>query len=221
MESTNISKDRIDMKPKNELNNIKTDYFLPKIFDYLQRKKLLEIFKYNKRIQKILNININNYKEYSEIYSSIEIELIPIKNSSGKFINIPENEKEYFHIYFNESKDEIKCGVLVDNNKVSKIKIIINYQVKTFDNLFSNCKCINLISFKKFYRNNITSMNSLFSYCSSLNELDLSNFNTDNVTDMSGMFFKCSSLKELNLSNFNTNNVTFMSGMVCSMDVHL
>ena len=137
MESINISKDNKDIKPKDELKNIKSDYFLQKICNNLQRKISLEIFKYNKKIQKRLNISINNYKEYSEIYSSIEIELIPVLYARGKFINIPENEKEYFHIYFNESKDEIKCGVLVDNNKVSKIKIIINYQVKTFDNLLA------------------------------------------------------------------------------------
>ena len=102
MEDTNTSKDKKDIKSKDKLNNIKSDYFLQKICDYLNRKKSLEIFKYNKNIQKRLNININNYKEYSEIYSSIEIELMPIENNDGKlFINIPEDEKKYFHIYFN------------------------------------------------------------------------------------------------------------------------
>ena len=155
MEDTNTSKDKNAIQSKDELNNIKSDYFLQKICDYLNRKKSLEIFKYNKNIQKRLNININNYKEYSEIYSSIEIELMPIENSDGKFINIPENEKKYFHIYFNESKNEINNNILLENNKVSRIKIIIDYQVKSFENLFSYCKCINSISFKKFYRNNI------------------------------------------------------------------
>ena len=44
---------------------------------------------------------------------------------------MPQNEKEYFHIYFNESKDEIKSTELAEDNKVSKIKIIIDYQVKS------------------------------------------------------------------------------------------
>ena len=129
--------------------------FFKKYVNFLLRKKSLEIFKYNKKIQKRLNININNYKEYSEIYSSIEIELIPVKNSKGRFINIPENEKEYFHIYFDEKKDEIKDNMLVDDNKVSRIKIIIDYQVKSFKKLFHKCKCIETINFKKFYRNNV------------------------------------------------------------------
>ena len=110
MEYINISKDKKDIKSKDEFKNLKSDYFLQKIYNYLQSKKSLEIFKYNKKIQKRLNININNYKEYSEIYSSIEIELIPVKHSYCKFINIPENEKEYFHIYFDESQDEIKSN---------------------------------------------------------------------------------------------------------------
>ena len=93
MEFINISKDKKDIKSKDEIKKLKSNYILKKIFNYLQKKKSLEIFKYNKKIQKRLNININNYKEYPEIYSSIEIELIPIKNSNGKFININEDEK--------------------------------------------------------------------------------------------------------------------------------
>ena len=203
MEFINVSKDKKDIKSKGEFKNLKSDYFLRKICDYLQRKKSLEIFKYNKKIQKRLNISINNYKEYSEIYSSIEIELIPVKNNYGKFINIPVNEKDYFHIYYDERKDEIKDNMSVDSYEVSKIKIIIDYQVKSFKCLFNNCKCIELISFKKFYRNNIIDMRNMFLGCLSLKELNLSNFNTNNVTNMNRMFSGCSSLKELNISNFN------------------
>ena len=50
MESTNITKDKVDIKSKNVLKNIKSDYFLQKICDYLKRNKSLEIFKYNKNI---------------------------------------------------------------------------------------------------------------------------------------------------------------------------
>ena len=41
----------------------------------MKKSKSLEIMKYNKRLQKRLNLNINNYKEYSQIYTPIEIEL--------------------------------------------------------------------------------------------------------------------------------------------------
>ena len=77
-------------------------------------------------------------------------------------------------------------------DKATKIKIIIDYQIISFEKLFEGCYCIESIIFKKFYRNNI---------------------NTNNVTDMSMMFNECSSLKKLNISNFNTNNVKYMNLM--------
>ena len=104
------------------------------------------------------------------------------------------------------NKEEIKKTELNKEDKVSKINIIIDYQIKSFKGLFSYCECIESIKFNKFYRNNITNMSFMFSGCSSLKELNLSYFNTNNVTDMYGMFYNCSSLKELNLSNFNSFN---------------
>ena len=164
----------------------------------------------NKRIQNRLNLDVKDYKEYCEI----EIEIIPIKDEYGQFININNKDKLYYHIYFNNSKKEIKNKYIIkEKHKVTKIKIIIDYQVKSFYKLFYWCTCIESINFKKFYRNNITYMSFMFRGCSSLKELNLNNFKTNNVTDMSFMFSGCSSLKELNLNNFNTNNVTDMSYM--------
>jgi surface protein len=198
---------------KGVFKNLKSDYFLRKLFYNLLKKKSLDIIKYNNNIKERMNISIKDYKEYSEIYSSIEIEIKPVKNKYGEFINMNEN-KIYYHIYFNDNKEEIKRNYFNENDNVSKFKIIIDYQVKSFKKLFYYCKCIEYIYFKKFYRNNIDNMNSMFYGCSSLKELNLSNFNTNtnNVTNMKGMLYGCSSLEELNLSNFNTNNVT---NMVC------
>ena len=66
-----------------------------------------------------------------------------------------------------------------------------------FQIFFYNCKYIESIEFKKFYRNNVTDMSFMFYGCSSLKELNLNNFNTNNVTDMYGMFDGC--LDELKL----------------------
>ena len=197
-----------------KLQNLKSDYFIQKFFDYIQKRRTLKTIRYNKSIQKRININIIHYKEYSEKYSSIEIEIKPMENKYGRFIKIKEEDEEYYHIYYNDNKkEEIKSTSLNENDKVSKINIIIDYQVESFNELFYYCKCIESICFKKFYRNNVTDMRWMFNGCSSLKELNLNNFNTNNVTDMSGMFYGCSSLKELNLNNFNTNNVTDMSDM--------
>ena len=162
-----------------------------------------------------MNISIKDYKEYSEIYSSIEIEIKLKKERYGEFININNENEKYYHIYFNDNKEEIKRNYLNENemyyhiyfndnkeeikrnyfnknDNVSKIKIIIDYQVKSFGYLFFDCGCIEYICFKKFYRNNINNMEGMFYGCSSLKELNLSNFNTNNVTNMYEMFYGCS-----------------------------
>ena len=189
----------------NILHNLKSDYFIQKFFDYIQKRRTLKTIRYNKSIQKRINLNINHYKEYSEKYSSIEIEIKPMENKYGRFIKIKEEDEEYYHIYYNDNKKEkIKSTSLNENDKVSKINILIDYQVESFYELFYYCECIESICFKKFYRNNITNMGSMFDGCSSLKELNLNNFNTNNVTDMSEMFSKCSDELKLKLkSKFN------------------
>ena len=212
--SNNLKEESKENKLKNKFDNLKSDYFLEKVFKIMNKKKSLEIIKYNKNTQKRLKINVNSYKEYLEIYSSIELEIIPVLNEYGKFINIEkEEDRKYYHIYFNYDEEEAKRTELYEDENVSKINIIIDYQIISFNKLFYNCKCIESIYFKKFYRNNITNMSGMFWECSSLKELNLSNFNTNNVINMNDMFNGCISLDELNLSNFNIKNVTYMSFM--------
>ena len=206
MNSKNISTN----EQKTEFEKLRNNFIFKKIITFMKRNKPLVIMKYNKKLQKRLNININDYDEYSKI----EIELKILGNKSGRFINIPDEEKKYYHIYFDNSKKKIKKYNLTFFDKVKTIKIIIDYQVKSLKKLFYCCDCINSIIFKKFFRNRINDMSLMFYKCSSLKELNLNNFNTNNVTNMSGMFSRCSSLKELNFSHFNTNNVTNMSGML-------
>ena len=193
---------------KNEIHKLKSKYFLEKVMFNIHKNKFLDIIKYNKNIQKRLNLTINDYIECCEKFSSIEIEILPTKNKYGKFININKKDELYYHIYFNNNREEIKRTYIKEEDKVSKINIRVSYQITSFYDLFNYCRCIESINFKKFYRNNIINMSYMFHGCSSLKELNISNFNTSNVTNMSYMFGECSSLKELNLSNFNTSNVT-------------
>ena len=177
----------------------------------MKKDKQLEIVKYNNKLKKRLNLSINDYIEYSQLYSSIELELKPADNQYGKFINIKEEELEYFHIYFDTSNEEQIRNYIKENEKVKIIKIKIDYQIQSFKNLFANCKCINFISFKKFNRINIADMTGMFENCSFLFKLNLSNFKTNNVTSMRNMFCDCRFLIELNLSSFTTSNVTSMN----------
>ena len=138
------------IESKDLFKNLKSNYIFKKLFHNLLKKKSLDIIKYNKKIKERINISIKDYKEYSEMYSSIEIEMKPVNNKFGKFINMNENDKKYYHIYFNDNEEEIKSNYLNENENVTKLKIIIDFQVKSFYELFYNCKCIEYIYFNKF-----------------------------------------------------------------------
>ena len=88
---------------------------------------MLEVVKYNKKIQMILDINLDEYKEYSYEFTPIEIEIEPAE-VYGKFINIRNKEEEkYYHIYFNDCLKEIKKKYELNrNDNVSKIKIFFD-----------------------------------------------------------------------------------------------
>ena len=73
----------------------------------MEKKKLLNVIKYNKKIKNRINININEYKECSGTYSSIELRIKIDYKKFGKFININKEDKKYYHIYFNNNNEEI------------------------------------------------------------------------------------------------------------------
>ena len=160
------SKDTRSKVEEQGLRNLQSDYFILKFFGYMSERKYLETIRYNKNIQKRINININHYKAYSEEYSSIELDIIPVNGEYGKFINIKEEDKKYLHIYFNDNtKKEIENTYLDEDDNVSKISITIDYQIKSFSELFYYCDCIESIKFKKFYRNNVIDMSGMFYGC--------------------------------------------------------
>ena len=92
-------------RAKNIFRKLKSDYFLQKLFNILLKNKSLDIIKYNKNIKDRIKISIKDYKEYSEIYSSIEIEIKLAKGKYVKFININKDDEKYYHIYFNNNKE--------------------------------------------------------------------------------------------------------------------
>ena len=130
------NKENESAKPNPIIENIKSRYILSKIYDNMTKKKKLEIVKYNKKIQNRINLSVKNYKEYSETFTPIEIEIIPTKDKYGRFINIGENEELYYHIYFNNNKEEIKRYHIDEGEKIKIIKIIINYQIESLGGLF-------------------------------------------------------------------------------------
>ena len=63
------------------LENIKSFYFYKIIFSFINEKKKLKIAKYNKKIQNKIDINLTNYKIFSDRYIVYEI------NGKGKEYN--------------------------------------------------------------------------------------------------------------------------------------
>ena len=74
--SYELNKEKIESKYI--FKNLKSDYFLKLLFNNILKKKSLYIIKYNKNIKNRINISIKDYKEYSEIYTSIEIDIKPV-----------------------------------------------------------------------------------------------------------------------------------------------
>ena len=139
---------------------IKSLNILKQITNHLTKNKLFKIINYNKLIQHKLDIGIIDYKKY---YEQIEIELIPInENVRNYFININEEYKTYYHIYFNNDKNEIKQNYFNKNDNITKINIILDNEIQSFEKLFCDCYCIEKIKFIRFIRNDIINMSYMF-----------------------------------------------------------
>ena len=193
------------------LDNIKSNFFIPRIFDFMGKNVTFKIVNYNKRLQKKLKISMKDFIEIYEIYAPTKIEIIPIKNRYGKFINVNKNDKEYYHIYFNDNNEEIKNKYSIDEeDKVDKIKIIIDYKAKSLRYLFERCNCIESIDFKKYCRKKCY-VERIFSGCSSLKELTLSNFYNNEIENMCCFFDELPSVEKINLSNFYNNKADNMN----------
>ena len=116
-------------KEDNKIKNIKSRFILKKIFDNLETKKKLSLIKLNKNIMERLNINIKDYNEYFET----EIEINPDNDEifCSNIINIDdESSRKYYHIYFDDNKEEIQRNYFTSDEKIKIIKIIIDYPIK-------------------------------------------------------------------------------------------
>ena len=192
---------------------IKSRYILKYICGYVALKRLLELIKYNHSMKKLIDISNLDYEKFAQLFSTIKIDIIPVRYLYKNFINFS-YERDFIHVFFNNNyKIEIDKCYLDYNEDIDIINIIIDPDKISLNSLFSDCYSCEKIIFKKFYRNNINDMSFMFYNCINLREIDLHNFNTDNVIDFSHMFESCDSLQKLDLSNFNTRNVLDMSYM--------
>ena len=136
---------------KDTLQKISSKYILIKIFNILKEERLLNLINYNKKLQKIMKLK---KKDYENEYFKIKLELFPIENIYGKFINYLSHTK----IYFNDMVNEIKNKFITKDNEVHIIRIIINRNKKFLSNLFYGCKCIKKLKITKFNREDIETL---------------------------------------------------------------
>ena len=81
------------------LKNIKSSYFNAKIFSYIEERQKLKIIKYNKNLQKNMNISIINYKFFSGKYIIYE------SNGIGKEYDGYDGELEFEGEYLNGERN--------------------------------------------------------------------------------------------------------------------
>ena len=199
------------------LDNIKSNYILRIIIkNHLNRKSYLSLFKKSNKYKKKLEINLKDYETYFYI---TKIELFPIPYQElelGKkyyFMKTKENI-EFYNIYFTDNgANRITRKYITKDDKVNKINIEFNENIKAINGLFYDCNILKEIKFTKFNRNDFTDLSNMFYGCERLSSLDITKLKTPYVTDMKWMFALCKSLTELNIINFDTSNVNDMTSL--------
>ena len=135
------------------LENIKSLFFTKIIFLNLDEKRKLQLIKYNKKLQKELNLNIINYRIISGKYITYETkEKIKVYNSFTEHLLV---EGEYFkgkgREYYNghlicegeylNGKRNGKCKTLFYNGRISSEGEFLNgkkWNVRVYDNKGNN-----------------------------------------------------------------------------------
>ena len=92
------------------MKNVKSFYINKKIIFLLDEKRKLELLKYNKRLQNMLNLNIIDYKSFSSKYIIYEKSGIGIEYNrnnekiiyEGEYLNGKRNGKGKEYNFFNE-----------------------------------------------------------------------------------------------------------------------
>ena len=123
----------ISLVNKSSLKNIKSKYIIQFIFSYLNEKTKLEIIKYNKHLQNILEIKLINYKFLSQYYIIYETNRkgkeyygeYDFLRFEGEYLNGKRNGKgkEYYYDYYNSNL--IFEGEYLKGKKMEKEKNMI------------------------------------------------------------------------------------------------
>ena len=69
----------------------------------------------------------------------LKIDLYPkneLERGQHPFINIKENKRQYFHIYFDNNIIEERRTYITENDRVNRIRVIIENEINSFAKLF-------------------------------------------------------------------------------------
>ena len=123
---------------------IKSSFVLKIIFGFLNECKKLNIIKYNKKLQKRLNVNKNYY--------STIITIKFIKNRKNEFCFELFNKSDFYDekIYlYNENNDkEVKNRSIKPNGNIRYIEVIFRRKRNSLAKLFSDYKYIKSVNIK-------------------------------------------------------------------------
>ena len=86
------------IESKVKLRDIKSSFIIKIIFSFLSEKKILDMIMYNKKLQNMLSLDIEDYKELSGKYKIGE------KNGKGKEYKINTNYLLFEGEYLNGKK---------------------------------------------------------------------------------------------------------------------
>ena len=190
---------------------IKSSFVLKIIFGFLNEFKKLNIIKYNKKLQKRLNVNKNDYS------TIITIKLFENRKNEFCFEFFDKSDfcDEEIYLYNKNNDKEVKNRSIKPNNNIKYIEIIFRRRHNSLAKLFSGYKYIRSVDIK----NSVGNLNSMFSYCKSLEEVNFINFNFEKVYDMTYLFSCCGSLKKVSFNKDCGKNVNIKTSLVINSDV--
>ena len=178
---------------KCSINNIKSDYILKNIFDFHNNeRKKLNLIKYNKNLQRKLNININNYRRYRYIIFYVEGQ-----NKNVKFIN-----------FYNKKSNDI----IIKNTNVPRFKrILVNtYNLRLMGLFFKlegilSVRIIKLFNDNSLWNGKQYNLCNLFHGCTNLKQIIFQNDNKFLLENGNEMFKDCENLEKIEgLENLET-----------------
>ena len=172
-------------------------------------KKAIKKFIEKKMKEKINNINDGSYKEYKDLYSSIDIIYScppnkPIQLFDQEFVI---NNKDICKIKYGQNDNFMDIYQYMPYSQLSledrtkgefTIQLIGINKVTNMMHMFRKCKNLEkLPNISKIDTSRVINMRAMFEECNNLEFPDLSSWNVENVEIMRGFFYSCWNLKFL------------------------